>query len=255
MFHKETRGLTGGMKCTYPHKDLDLNTKDLGIESLVTCMCSTRFCSLIQERNAVTVLQYLQTMQSVVIIQHLRRHLWMEHKAQFENQSRKTSQFSTHKQFENSAFYTKHNSPSILCVRLLWEINTSRRCWRGGVNCKSCRFFAKKKCREILWDYFLVVDSNSTTDSSDTRTSALKLKHILIVLTAVMELYVTGGTLRQVWNMEDTTPLYMNVSLRLTEALRPLKTMYKVKLKFKPSIIVHFFENRLRIPIFGLLCI
>lgn len=42
--------------------------------------------------------------------------------------------------------------------------------------------------------------------------------HILIVLTAVMEVYVTGGTLRQPWNMEETTPFYLNVSLRLTEA-------------------------------------
>jgi len=140
------------MKCTHPHKDLDLNTKDLAIKSLVTCMCSTRFCSLIQERYAVTVLQYLQTMQSVLIIQYLRRHLWMEHKAQFENQSRKISPFSTHKHFENSAFYTKHKSPSILCVRLLWEINTSRRCRRVGVNCKSCRFVEKKKCCEILFE-------------------------------------------------------------------------------------------------------
>jgi len=64
------------------------------------------------------------------------------------------------------------------------------------------------------------------------RTSALKLEHILIVLTAVMEVYVTGGTLRQPWNMEDTIPFYLNVSLWLKEALRPLKTMYKVKLKF-----------------------
>lgn len=88
----------------------------------------------------------------------------------------------------------------------------------------------------------MVVDSNSTTDSSDTRTNALKLKHILIVLTAVMEVYVPGRTLRQAWNMEDTTPFYMNVSLRLTEALRPLKTMYKVKLKFKPCIIILILE-------------
>jgi len=192
-------------------------------------MCSMRFCSLIQERYAVTVFQYLQTMRSVLIIQYLRRHLWIEHKAQFENQSKKISPFSTHKHFENSAFYTKHNNPSISRVRLLWEINTSRRCRWFGLNCKSYRFVAKKKKgSEILWDYFLVVDSNSTTDSSDTRTSALKLKHIFMVLTAVMEVYVTGGNLQQAWNTEDTTLFYMNVSLRLTEALRPLRTMYKV---------------------------
>ena len=91
--------------------------------------------------------------------------------------------------------------------------------------------------------------------NSDTRTRTLKLEHNLIVLTAVMELYVTGGTLRQPWNMEDTTPFYFNVSLRLTETLRPLKTMSKVKMKFKSLINTIIFENRLRIPIFGLLCI
>jgi hypothetical protein len=35
------------------------------------------------------------------------------------------------------------------------------------------------------------------------RTSVLKLKHNLIVLTAVMEVYVTGGTLREPWNVEE----------------------------------------------------
>ena len=95
----------------------------------------------------------------------------------------------------------------------------------------------KKKSPEILRDYNLVAGSNSTTASSDTKTSALKLKRILIVLTAVMEVYVTGETLRQPWNMEDTTPFYMDVSLWRTEALRPLKKMYKIKLRFKPFLI------------------
>jgi len=40
-----------------------------------------------------------------------------------------------------------------------------------------------------------------------------------------MEFYVTGGTLREPWNVEDTTHFYLNAILRLTEALRPLKTM------------------------------
>ena len=70
-----------------------------------------------------------------------------------------------------------------------------------------------------------------------------------------MEVYVTGGTLRLAWNMEDTIPFYMDVSLRLTEALRPLKAIYKVKPKFKPLINILIFENILRIPIFWLLCI
>jgi hypothetical protein len=51
-----------------------------------------------------------------------------------------------------------------------------------------------------------------------------------------MEVYVTGGTLRQSWNRENTAPFYLNVSLQLTEALCPLKTMYKVKLEFQPFV-------------------